>query len=100
MQFWVGEAEQTHSTQSCEARDKGLAPGSDHNVQRCFPHDFGPEPVRDDQPGIIGQQLQREIGPHGEEQPIAELAVFRPLVVGTKILDARLDFNDPYLTSI
>ena len=56
--------------------------------------------IGDDQAGIRREHWLRKVRRHGKKQPITELAIFRPLVVGTKIVDAGFDFDNPDLTAI
>ncbi len=56
--------------------------------------------VRNDQAGLGGENLARQIGREGEEQPVAMGAVLLPLLVGAQILDRRFDLDDPDLAAL
>ena len=56
--------------------------------------------VGDDQAGVGGKDLARQILREGEEQPVAMGAVFLPFLVGTQILDRGLDLDDPDLAAL
>jgi hypothetical protein len=43
--------------------------------------------VGNDQPGLLGENLARQILRKGEEQPVAMRPVVLPLLVGAQILD-------------
>ena len=58
-------------------------------------HDLAGIGVGQDQPGIGRQNVRWEIGRDGKEQRIAIVAVLRPFLIGAKVGNARLDFNDP-----
>ena len=56
--------------------------------------DRRPERIGEDQPAIVRQDVERHGLGHGEIEPVAEILVIRPFLVGPEIGDARLDLHD------
>ena len=51
--------------------------------------------VSEHQPGIIGDHMAREVGRHGEIEPVAMGTVLGPFTVSLKVKKAGLDLHDP-----
>jgi hypothetical protein len=77
-----------------EAQRHRLAPRADERMPRGLAQDRGPERIGDDEPGGLGQDLERHRLRDGEEEAVAEVAVVGPFPVGAEIGDARLDLDD------
>jgi hypothetical protein len=61
-------------------------------------HDVAGIGIGQDEPGVGRQNVRWKIGRDGKQQRIAIVAVLRPFLVGAKVGNARLDFNDPNLS--
>ncbi len=58
----------------------------------------GAEFVGNDQSCVLRQYRGREIGGHRKKQPVAMVQIVMPFLIDTKILDARLDLDNPDIT--
>src|SRR5260370_2826904 len=56
--------------------------------------------VGDDQAGLFGKNLARQILGEGEKQPVAMRPVLLPLLVGAQSLNRRYDLYDPHLAAL
>jgi hypothetical protein len=77
-----------------------LAAGAREFVLRGGAHDLAAVAVGDDEARVLGQHLAGKRRRHGEEQPVAELAILGPLLVGAEVFQRGLDLDDPNLAAV
>ena len=94
----VGKRLQAHRRGAREGERHALAGRSVQAMLRRLAHEFRPVAVRQNEAGIGGENFQRNVTSGREEQAIAVQAVVAPFLVGAKILDRRLDLDDPDLS--
>ncbi len=91
---------QAHAGCLGKAKEDSLTPTRDELMARCWPHDLATKAISQDEADPVWDQFAREGRLYREVKTVAEIAVFWPFLVGTKVFDRRLYFNNPHLACI
>lgn len=97
MTLRIGEAIETLRRRHPEAQHHRLARRGRQPVLRRFAVQVRAISVGNDQPGIAGEYIARQIAREGEEQAIAMRPIVLPLPVRTQIVGRGFDLDDPDL---
>ena len=98
--FRIAEHHQSTGREPRKPQHERPPTGAGEPMLRRLANNFAAVAIRQQQPRIVRQHLDREIRRDREQQSVAPLPVFRPFAIGAKILERRLDLDDPDLALV